>query len=180
MSVFAVTATNKLRSGSARAPYLRRAGAAFTALAVVASVWWLAAPASLGGGSTAVTVNGMSMKPHYRPGDLVVLRAASRYRVGEIVGYRSRLLGRQVVLHRIVAIKGDVYVIKGDGNDHSDPEAVHATQLVGREAFHLPRAGRILDSLRQPWLLALLAGGTVTLLALPTPRRSRDREHDRG
>ena len=49
----------------------------------------------------------------------------SHYKVGDIVAYRSTML-HIVVLHRIIAVKGDRYVFKGDNNDFVDPDAARA------------------------------------------------------
>src|ERR1700716_1383651 len=88
---------------------------AVAALAGAAAVWFFLAPPQLGGGTSYAVVYGTSMEPHFHRGDLVVLRRRSSYRAGEIVGYHSVQLRRDV-LHRIVAAGGDRFTFKGDNN----------------------------------------------------------------
>lgn len=139
-----------------------------TSVAVIAATWWFLAPPQLGGSTSFTTVNGTSMLPTLRRSDLVALRPADSYRVGDVVGYRSELLGR-VVLHRIVAIHGGRYVFKGDHNSFIDPDRPTRAQLVGKLWFHLPSAGRAVDALHIPWVIATIAA--LLVLALGTGGR---------
>ena len=144
-----------------------------TSVAVIAATWWLLAPPALGGSTSFTTVDGTSMLPALRRSDLVALRPVATYRVGDVVGYRSALIGR-VVLHRIVAIRGDRFVFKGDHNSFIDPDRPARAQLVGKLWFHVPSAGRAVDALHIPWVVAAIAA--LLVLALGTGgRRSADR-----
>jgi signal peptidase I len=155
-------------------PWLRTGVAAAFTVSVLATLWWLAAPTALGGRTTLVTVDGTSMLPTYRGSDIVVLRPASGYRIGEIVGYRSALLHR-VVLHRIVGQRDGRYTLKGDNNTYTDPEQPTREQLIGRAVLRLPAAGKVTNRLHRPWLLALLAAAAVVTVGLgnsaPTAKR---------
>jgi len=142
-------------------------------LAAVAAAWWLLAPAQLGGSTAFTTVDGTSMEPTFQRSDLVALRAAKTYRVGDIAGYRSTLLGR-VVLHRIVAIHDGRYGFKGDHNSFVDPEQPRRDQLVGRLWFRIPRAGRAVDALHTPWIVAVVAALLVFALLGGGTRTRRD------
>ena len=144
--------------------------------AIVAAAWWLLAPVQLGGATSFTTVDGTSMLPRFQRSDLVALRSAESYRVGDIAGYRSTLLHR-VVLHRIVAIQGGRYSFKGDHNSFLDPERPTRDQLVGRLWFRVPRAGRAVDALHTPWIVAVVAALLVFALVGGTPAR---REPDRS
>jgi signal peptidase I len=153
------------------------ARAVFTAVAtfvISGAMWWLVAPPQLGGSTSFVIVDGSSMRRRLQPSDLVVLRGASDYRVGDIVAYRSRLLHR-VVLHRVVAIQAGRYTFKGDNNSFLDPERPVRSQLVGRLWMRVPSAGRAAEILRLPWVLAALAGILVLTIGLRSGRRSEDR-----
>src|SRR5438874_7156228 len=109
-------------------------------LAGAAAFWLFLAPPQLGGGTSYAVVYGTSMEPHFHRGDLVVLRRRAAYRVGEVVGYHSLQLHRDV-LHRIVAAHGGIYTFKGDNNGFLDPERVRARQLFGQESVRVPGAG---------------------------------------
>ena len=142
-------------------PRVRAAAGLASSLAILVVAWWLLAPPQLGGSTSFATVDGTSMLPSLKRSDLVALRAAGSYRVGDIVGYHSTLLHR-VVLHRIVAIHAGRYTFKGDNNSFLDPDHPSRAQLVGKLWFHLPAAGKAIGLLHVPWIVALIAG----LLAL--------------
>jgi signal peptidase I len=105
------------------------------------------------------------MLPALERSDLVALRPAATYRVADVVGYRSELLHR-VVLHRIVAIRGDRYVFKGDHNTFVDPDRPTRAELVGRLWFQVPSAGRAVSALHVPWVVAAIAALLVLALGL--------------
>ena len=154
-----------------RVPSLLRHGAAaaLTLLLGLAGLWWAAAPPALGGKTTIVTVDGTSMLPQYKRADLVALRQVSHYEVGDVVGYRSSMLHR-VVIHRIVGIKKDHYTFKGDNNNFTDPDQPTRADLVGKDAAHIPALGNVLQFLRKPWILALLAALVVLTLGVDIRR----------
>lgn len=148
-----------------------RARIIFGCLALVlgAAAWMGLAPAALGGGVTYATITGTSMEPKLHRGDLVALRAAPSYRVGDVVGYRDASLHR-LVLHRIVAGDERGFVMQGDNNDFRDPTHPTADQVVGRLWTHVPQAGAVVGRFRSPGSAALLVGA---LVLLPTGRRRR-------
>jgi signal peptidase I len=162
-------------SGAPRTPVALRPALGMWLLssaAVVFASWWILAPPALGGSATFVTVDGTSMLPKLHRDELVLLRPSSSYHVGQVVGYRSRLLHR-IVLHRIVAFDGGRYTFKGDNNSFLDPERPVSTQLVGRMEFRIPGIGRLIPLLHVPWLLGALAGVLVLALGLEEGRDDR-------
>ncbi|TAJ19021.1 MAG: S26 family signal peptidase, partial [Dehalococcoidia bacterium] len=58
-------------------------------LLFVAALWILFAPVNLGGKFAYFFVVGNSMQPHITANDLVLLRAADRYDVGDVIGFRD-------------------------------------------------------------------------------------------
>ena len=134
--------------------------AALIALVAVGVLWEELAPTRLGGTHDYAVVDGISMNPKLHAGDLVVLRQASSYQVGDVVAYHNLQLGR-LVLHRIVGEVGGHYVFKGDNNSFLD--AYHPTkdQLVGRLWFQVPKVGGFFSWLHAPHH----AGITVAIVA---------------
>ena len=110
-----------------RPPHLRSGLISATLVVLAVAAWLLVAPTQIGGETSYVTTSGISMSPRFHSGDLAVVRPAEDYRVGDIVAYHSTML-HIVVLHRIIAIKGDRYVFKGDNNDFVDPDAPRRAQ----------------------------------------------------
>jgi signal peptidase I len=151
------------------------------ALLLLAGLWLCFAPSAVGGSTSYVVTDGISMEPRFHSGDLALVRSQSSYRVGEIVAYHSRVL-HTVVLHRIVRREGSRYVFKGDNNNFLDFEHPAASQLIGALWVHLPGAGARLTSLRSPWLIgALIAIGTLMLGgAAFASRRGRRRRQRRA
>lgn len=135
----------------------------FAALVALLGLWYFLAPPQLGGSSSYVITYGTSMEPAYHAGDLVVVRKASSYHVGEIVAYRNGQLGGHVVMHRIIGYANGHYAFKGDNNNFVD--SYHPTQsdLVGRKWVHLPAAGKALRAVHGPRLF-LIAGALALLL----------------
>lgn len=152
---------------------MRRSRLGLLVAAVLAAVVGLCTAGSL----AVVTTHGISMEPRMSQGDLVVVRAAGSYAAGDVVAYRSALLD-SVVLHRIVGIAGDGFVVRGDNNSWDDAERPSDAEVIGKELLHLPRGGIWLQRLTAPPVLAaagfllVIAGGTVT-----RTRAGRRKEH---
>jgi signal peptidase I len=145
-------------------------------LIALACLWFYLAPTGLGGSTSYVVTDGISMQPRFHSGDLALVRSRGTYNVGEIVAYNSRTF-HTIVLHRIVARAGDRYVFKGDNNNFVDFEHPARSQLIGALWLHIPGMGARLQSLRSPALIGLLVGIGVLLLsgAAFTQRRRRRR-----
>ena len=159
----------------------RRIAALLVGLVGLGAVWFFLAPPALGGGTTYVITDGVSMQPRFHTGDLALVRPVSDYRVGDIVAYRSRQL-HVTVLHRIVAVTADGrYIFRGDNNSWRDPERVTRAQLIGVLWFAVPGMGRRLEQLRSPTTMAILAGlAALLLLSGAGARAHRRRRRRRG
>lgn len=159
---------------------LLRVLSAVAFLTAAAAAWFFLAPPQLGGGTSYAIIYGSSMEPHFHHGDLVVLRKRSSPHVGEVVGYHSEQLRREV-LHRIVAVQEDRFTFKGDNNSFIDSERPRAGQLFGEEWLKIPGAGAQLGRLRTPRNAAILAGLAAVLLltgrGTTARRRRRGRPH---
>ncbi len=110
--------------------------------------WAALAPAALLGSTTYLSTYGTSMLPSYHAGDLVAVRPADTYQVGDVVAYHNRLLNGDIVLHRVVAFDGTRLVTKGDNNPFADEYHALPVDVVGKEWIHLGAAGGLLGQLR--------------------------------
>lgn len=150
--------------------------------ALVAALWVALAPPQLGGRTVVAAVYGTSMEPKFQGGDVVVLRKGGQARVGDVVGYQSAALDRLVV-HRVLRVEGGKLVLKGDNNAFVDPGLVSQSAVVGGLMFHVPAAGRAVEVLHTPWVMAVagvlaaffLMGGGVA-----SRRRGRERPQPAG
>ena len=109
------------------------------------------------------------MEPELSVNDLVFIREADSYGVGDIVVYQS---GGTLVIHRIERIDGETVTARGDANNASDAP-VPLSAVKGRLAFSVPGVGAVTRVLKTwPGVLALV-GGALFLL-----ERSRRKEKE--
>ena len=146
--------------------------AAGIALAVLACLFWahFLRPEMLGGRAGYVLVSGQSMEPRYHTGDLVLVHRHAGYHVGQVIAYRvpkgDPMAGAQVI-HRIVG--GDAkrgFVVEGDNRTQPDVWRPKARDIVGAKTLRIPNAILVLQYLRSPIFLALLAACFVFVHAL--------------
>src|SRR5690349_16945347 len=124
-------------------------------IALMLAAVWLFWPTQLGGGTTYVVTHGISMEPKFHTGDLAVIRPDLSYSIGDIVAYESQSLDT-VVMHRVVAMDGDRYVIKGDNNDWLDEDHPSDDEILGRLFLRVPSGGKALQAISSPWTLAFV------------------------
>lgn len=142
----------------------RRIAALVVVLAVLAGGWWFLAPPAIGGDTSYVVTDGISMHPRIHTGDLALVRPAGSYRVGDIVAYRNPEL-RVTVLHRIHSISPTGrYRFKGDNNSWIDPGSVTPSAIIGKMWVLAPGLGGDLHTLHSPLVTAAMAVLAVLLL----------------
>lgn len=165
--------------------------AASIAAVVLALLFWAfyLCPQSFGGRAGYVLVSGHSMLPRYHTGDLVLVERKPSYHVGEVIAYRvpkgDPMAGAQVI-HRIVG--GDAthgFLVQGDNRDAPDVWRPKPSDIVGAKALRIPNAVLVMQFLRSPVLLGLLAACFVfvrvlgrkddeTAEVVPFPTRLKD------
>ena len=146
------------------------------AVLAVVLVWDLIAPTQLGGSVSYVNIRGVSMQPTLSTGDLMVLRSRDAYAVGEIVAFVSDMNGA-IVVHRIVDVVGDRYLLKGDNNAFLDRYTPTAEEIIGAEVLTVPGGERVATlAAATPTIVlqALMLG--VVLLSLRSIRVQAERE----
>ena len=78
------------------------------------------------------------MLPKFVNGDLVVVRQAPYYEVGDVVAYSYPGIG--TVIHRIVEKQGNKFVLKGDNNTWIDGYYPTADEIYGKLIFPVTAA----------------------------------------
>jgi signal peptidase I len=121
------------------------------------ALWIAFAPANLGGQVSYVIVNGISMEPGYHLGDLTIMRKASTYDVGDVVTYRDAEM-QAYVIHRIIGVEQDHFVLKGDNNSWIDAYRPTHKEIIGKLWIYIPKLGKIFTWLRAPLNMALTIG----------------------
>ena len=144
-------------------------------LAGLVVIWIAFAPVKVGGQASHVMVNGISMEPNYHTGDLVIVRKAETYQVGDVVTYRDAKM-EQYVIHRIIGVEQEEFVLKGDNNSWVD--AYHPTrdEIIGKQWIYVPKVGRAMQWLRAPLNLSFtiaLLGGILMFGMLKKPAHQR-------
>lgn len=79
-----------------------------------------------------------SMQPAISAGSLILVSKAESYRLGDIITY-SR--GRTLTTHRLVEIRGQEFITKGDANQATDSAAVKKEQILGKLVLAVPYLG---------------------------------------
>ena len=141
--------------------------AASIAIVAIVVIFWAQylRPQSLGGRAGYVLVSGESMLPRYKTGDLVLVERQSSYHVGQVIAYHvpkgDPLAGAQVI-HRIIG--GDAkhgFVVQGDNRTAADVWRPKPEDIVGAKALRIPQAIVVLQYLRSPIFLGILAAAFV-------------------
>jgi signal peptidase I len=155
-----------------RAAFERTNKSAAIALAIVVCLFWTQylRPQAFGGRAAYVLVSGKSMLPRYHTGDLVLVERQSSYHVGQLIAYRvpkgDAMAGAQVI-HRIVGGNAEHgFVVRGDNRSAPDVWHPKPGDIVGAKALRIPNAVLILQFLRSPLFLALLAACFVFVRVL--------------
>ncbi len=146
----------------------------FLIMMALGLTWFLFAPIQLGGKVAMIIVNGNSMEPVYYRGDLVLIRVASSYQIGDIVTYRHPQIG--LVIHRIIGHEGERWIFQGDHNAFIDPYRPVDSDLIGRAWVHIPHLGKWLMQVRQsPLLFTLLMTGGAVIMVRQTQAQQQKR-----
>jgi signal peptidase len=142
-------------------------------------IWIAFAPPKIGGQASYVMVNGISMEPNYHTGDLVIVRKAETYQIGDVVTYRDAEMG-EYVIHRIIGIELGHYIIQGDNNSWIDAYRPTLDEIVGKQWVYVPNAGRAMQWLRKPINLSLtivLLGGVFMSSMITKPSKGKKRKN---
>lgn len=121
-----------------------------------------------------------SMEPEIPAGAVAMVDtnvAASDLEVGDVAVYEAAE-GRQV-MHRVAAIEGGAFTFKGDANAQPDAQAVDASQVVGRYAWHVPAVGwayASFDANRVAWILTAVLANVAIWALSERSRRRMERE----
>lgn len=112
-------------------------------------------PMTFGTGA-AVVVSG-SMEPTLSVNDLIIIRRAEDYKVGDIVVYQRE---SDMIVHRIVDVdaNGTTIVTRGDANTVDDP-SIDVSSVRGRVVYSIGGIGSVIRFLKSIY-------GIITVAAL--------------
>jgi len=138
-------------------------------------------PATLGGSTRLVVVQGSSMEPTFHLGDLIVVRDNHQPHVGDVIVFhipKGEPAASMLVVHRVIALRPDgSYLTRGDNRTTTDDFHITAGDVVGTPILGIPHAGRAIGIASMPLAVALAAGLVTTLLLWPSSRPPLDPPH---
>lgn len=95
---------------------------------------------------SVIVVSG-SMEPKIMTGSLCFIEKDDGYEVkkGDIIAFKS---GDTMIIHRVVAIKEEKFITKGDNNKSTDPAPVYREQIKGKYICGIPKMGYLISEIK--------------------------------
>lgn len=84
-------------------------------------------------GYSCLKVISGSMSPDIMEGENIIIKKCNNYEIGDIITY---LYNDEIITHRIVEIKNDLYYTKGDLNNTVDFNPIEYNQIYGKVIYH--------------------------------------------
>jgi signal peptidase len=105
-----------------------------------------------------------SMEPAIGVGALVATapEGPENLKVGEVISFWGE--GGALVCHRVVEIRDQAFITKGDANEGNDSSLVPFDEVEGRVAFSVPLLGYVISFLKSPFGWATM--GLLAVLVL--------------
>lgn len=157
---------------------LRRVVLCILGLVLGLSVYYLNAyrlggnqlPMSFGTGF-GVVLSG-SMEPELEINDVIVVRKAEDYSVGDIVVYQQ---SHELIVHRVIEIGEENIVTKGDANPSADAP-ITRDAVKGKVVGHIPFLGVLVNLLKTPACTVIVIVLAVLLTELSF-RKEKDMDN---
>lgn len=137
-------------------------------------------------GATPYTVLTGSMRPHYPPGTLVVVKPVpiDQLGIGDVATYQITSGEPEVATHRIVGVGSTLdgkrtFTFQGDANNAPDPEPVLPIQIRGRLWYAVPYLGHLNNALNGSqrqiavWIVSALLIGYAAFMFVGAVRDRR-------
>lgn len=114
------------------------------------------------GQEVKLKARGRSMLPAIQTGDVVTIRPVScgAIAVGDIIAYEDVKRNKGLVCHRVVGVRGQAYLVKGDTYLRYT-ERVPVGEVLGK-AVAVERAGRTIDLERGFWRFSAPSLGRIS------------------
>ena len=136
-------------------------------------------PASLGGASRIIVVEGHSMEPTHHLGDLLFVRTDAMPDVGDVMVFHipaDEPGAGSLVVHRVIGRHEDgTLMTQGDNRTTPDPFRIGPDDVVGSPVLAVPHGGRLIGLASRPTSVAVVSGLLAMMLLWPAARRD---DHD--
>ena len=154
--------------------HLARTAADIVGFVAIILLAWYLWPATLGGDTHIVVVQGHSMEPTFQLGDALIVKDHPQPHVGDIIVFHipaDEPAGGMMVVHRIRSIRPDgTYQTQGDNRTTADTFLITNHDVIGSPVHTIPRLGRLIGLASSPTLVGLATGLIATMLLWPTRR----------
>lgn len=94
-----------------------------------------------------------SMEPTIVPKEMIIIQEKDEYNEGDIITYKDNF--SNLITHRIVAIDGEKYITKGDGNEEAD-DIIKKEDIKGKVIKHSYTLGWIYLYALKPLLVIII------------------------
>lgn len=116
-----------------------------TSVLLLLALIMLLSKVNIHGSFQTFLVQSGSMSPTIKTGNLIIVKPAPIYKVGDIITFRNS--NNQKITHRIVNIKVEnnfqkIYT-KGDANKVNDDGYILANQIIGKVRYQIPYLGKL-------------------------------------
>ena len=130
-------------------------------------------------GTSALIVTTGSMSGTIEEGDLVIVKRASEYKIGDIVTFVASDNTGDIVTHRIIQIRDGKFITRGDANNAQDPRPISEEDIVGKVTGTIPRVGLFFKWLVNEFgwvyivgIIVIIAVGVVLLKMIPAKKEN--------
>jgi signal peptidase I, archaeal type len=107
-----------------------------------------------------------SMEPEYKTNSIVIIKKVDYkdIEVGDVISFRPPSLSNNLAFHRVIEIKDEGFVTKGDNNEFADRDIITEKEFIGIEVFHTNITAWYITHLKAPsgWLFV----GLLPIIAL--------------
>ncbi len=87
-----------------------------------------------------------SMSPMITRNSMTIVAKRRNYEPGDVVAFHFITDGNDtIVTHRIVGVRGNMYVTKGDANEAYDKEAINPRLVIGKVILIIPYLGAFIS-----------------------------------
>lgn len=98
-----------------------------------------------------------SMAPTININDAIIVKTTSNIKINDIITYKS---GNDFITHRVMDIKGDKLITKGDYNNSED-KIINKSDVIGKVVKILPRLGVWKEILLSPTIIIVFLATSI-------------------
>jgi len=118
---------------------------------------------------TAIVLTG-SMEPTLEINDFVIMKRPKEIKINDIISYRQTNSGNEVI-HRIISIKNNQIITKGDSNNIED-KPIDVSQVTGIFVGKIKYLGNIIFFMQKPIVFSIVITAFFVIIIIPSNEAS--------